>query len=277
MNRRKKIFIVIILVILTLTGIALFEGLRHVERITLPHGAKLTVFYCCNKENKQRMILLCPGGGYASLGRWIEGYFWVPFFIKQNFNVAVLEYRMPQKNPKKPMTDIKDAMYFLRHHSAINALRKDYIGMMGFSAGGHLVSLASVSENSLIRPDFAILLYPVISMREELTHKWSHDRLLGERSSRATDEQFSSELHVSTTIPPTFIAVSKNDSTVNPNNSILYSEEIRKHRRPVKLVVYPSGGHGWGYRKSFKWHDELKNDIKSWLQERFTNDCHNDV
>jgi acetyl esterase/lipase len=277
MNRRKKIIFVSLFVIFSLIGIVLFEGLRHIERITLPHGAKLTVFHCCNKEKKQRMILLCPGGGYASLGKWNEGYLWVPFFIKQNFNVAVLEYRMPQKKPEKPMTDIKEAMYFLRHHSSINTIGQDCIGMMGFSAGGHLVSLASVSENSQVRPDFAILLYPVISMRKELTHKWSHDHLLGEGSLRATDEQFSSELHVTTKTPPTFIAVSRNDSTVNPQNSILYSEEIRKHRRPVKLVVYPSGGHGWGYRKTFKWHDDLKSDIKIWLQEHFFNDCHNDV
>lgn len=277
MNRRKKIVFVSIFAIFTLISIVLFEGLRHIERITLPHGAILTIFHCCNKEKKHRMILLCPGGGYASLGKWNEGFLWVPFFIKQNFNVAVLEYRMPQKNPEKPMTDIKEAMYFLRHHSSINVIGQDCIGMMGFSAGGHLVSLASVSENSLVRPDFAILLYPVISMRKELTHKWSHDHLLGESSSRATDEQFSSELHVSTKTPPTFIAVSKNDNIVSPNNSVLYSEEIQKHGSPTKLVIFPSGGHGWGYRKSFKWHDDLKNDIKLWLQEHFFNDCHNDV
>ena len=104
-------------------------------------------------------------------------------------------------------------------------------------------------------------------MKTDLTQKWSHDNLLGENASEKLEEQFSNEQHVSEQTPPVFIAVSKNDSIVNPQNSIVFYRELRKFSRPVTLRIYPTGGHGWGYNTSFTYHKQLIADLTKWLNE----------
>ena len=143
---------------------------------------------------------------------------------------------------------------------------------MGFSAGGHLASTLMVSDKASARPDFGILFYPVISMKKELTHQGSHDHLLGKDASEQLENQYSNELHVSSLTSPAYIALSSDDHIVNPQNAIRFYEEMRARNLPVTLHVYPSGGHGWGYRLSFTHHEQMLNDLKEWLSNRQTNE-----
>ena len=138
---------------------------------------------------------------------------------------------------------------------------------MGFSAGGHLASTLMVCDNASLRPDFGILFYPVISMKKELTHKGSHDRLLGENASEQLEDRYSNELHVSSHTPPAYIAVSNDDQTVNPQNAVRFHDEMLAKKRSVTLHVYPSGGHGWGYQHSFTYHRQMLDDLKEWLKK----------
>lgn len=246
-----------------------FIGIK-IECYTLPHGAKIRIFQVGEGKKNHGTIIICPGGSYSSLTKWREGYLWIPFFLKQDYTVAILEYRMPNKNYNIPITDAKEALTHLRHHAQEYGMPNYKIGMMGFSAGGHLVSTLAVAEKQSDRPDFAILLYPVISMRKDLTHKWSHDNLLGENCPKYLEEKFSSYLHITEETPPVYLAVSKDDSMVNPNNTFIFYDKMIKMHRPTCLKVYKSGGHGWGASPSFRWHKEMEEDLRLWLAEEIT-------
>ena len=105
-------------------------------------------------------------------------------------------------------------------------------------------------------------------MKKELTHIDSHNQLLGEDVSRQLEDQFSNELHISEKTPPAFIAVTKDDKCVNPQNSIRFHDEMRARNRPVTLHVYPTGDHGWGYNFSFDYHRQMVRDLEEWLSKR---------
>lgn len=210
--------------------------------------------------------MILPGGGYSSLSKWNEGYLWIPFFHRLGYTVAILEYRMPFHNYTIPKTDASEAIITLKQQANDWGYEKDKIGLVGFSAGGHLASTMMVSEVDSIRPNYVLLFYPVVSMRKKLTHMGSHDNLLGEDATDELETQYSSELHVSESNPPLFIAVSKNDSVVNPLNSILLSKEIDHVGRPVSLHIYQEGGHGWGYTKFFPYRKQMISDLINWLE-----------
>ena len=139
---------------------------------------------------------------------------------------------------------------------------------MGFSAGGHLASTLMVSDKASVRPNFGILFYPVISMKKELTHLGSHNHLLGENASEELENRYSNELHVSDQTPPAYIALSRDDPEVKPQNAIRFYEEMRAKNRPITLHVYPSGGHGWGYKLTFDYHRQMLDDLGNWLRNR---------
>ena len=264
--RKVLLYSLIVILILIVVGVIVVkESIIHVQ---LPHGAVLHVLPAHKDNHTQGAIILCPGGGYDYLEKWNEGYMWFPYFHQLGYTVAVLEYRMPNLNYKIPMADGCEALQYMRSHAKELRFDENNVGMMGFSAGGHLVSTLMVNNRFLDRPDFGILFYPVISMKQELTHKRSHDHLLGENVSEELENQYSNELHISGKTPPAYIAVSSDDNKVNPKNSICFYNEMRVKKRPVMLHVYPMGGHGWGYRLSFPYHKQMLNDLKDWLKNR---------
>jgi acetyl esterase/lipase len=163
------------------------------------------------------------------------------------------------------MVDGAEAIQLMRTRAEEWNYDKNNVGVMGFSAGGHLASTLMVSDKASVRPDFGILLYPVISMKKELTHQGSHHHLLGENASEELENRYSNELHVSDQTPPAYIAVSNDDKKVNPQNAISFYDEMCAKRRPVQIHVYPSGGHGWGYKLSFPYHRQMLDDLKEWL------------
>jgi len=238
---------------------------NHYYQICLKSGSTLRVFKASGFNNRRGVIMILPGGGYSNIGKWNEGYLWIPFFHRLGYTVAVLEYRMPCHDYSIPVSDASEAMIALRKRTKDFDYDINKIGMMGFSAGGHLASTMMVSENDTIRPNFVLLFYPVVSMRKEITHMGSHNNLLGEDASIDLENKLSNELHVSNNNPPVFIAVSKNDSVVNPLNSILLSNEIKRVGRLVLFHVYPKGGHGWGYLRSFPSRKQMNSDMVNWL------------
>ena len=139
---------------------------------------------------------------------------------------------------------------------------------MGSSAGGHLASTMMVIDNDEVRPDFGILFYPVISMKKELTHIDSHNKLLGKDASGWLESHFSNELHVSEKTPPAFIAVTRDDKCVSPQNSILFHKEMRVKNRPAELHVYPSGGHGFVCRIRSEYRGQALEDLSDWLSKK---------
>ena len=264
--RKVLLYSLIVILILIVVGVIVVkESIIHVQ---LPHGAVLHVLPAHKDNHTYGAVMLCPGGGYRNLAKWREGYMWFPFFYGQGYTVAMLEYRMPNHNYQIPMTDGVEAIRLIRKRAKEWRCDENNVGIMGFSAGGHLASCLMVKDNPIDRPDFGILLYPVISMKKELTHKGSHNNLLGRNASEKLENQYSNELHVSAQTPPAYIAVSSDDKIVNPQNSFCFYNEMRTKGCPVVLHVYPSGGHGWGYRWSFPYHKQMLHDLKYWLNNR---------
>ena len=264
----KKVFIYTSVILLTIIVVSVIVVEKSIIRVQLPHGAILHVLPAPKNNQTHGAVLLCPGGGYRYLSKWNEGYLWFPFFYCQGFTVAMLEYRLPNHDPQIPMTDAADAVKLMRKLAEEWGYYENNVGVMGFSAGGHLASTLMVSDSASVRPDFGILFYPVISMKKEMTHQGSHDHLLGKDASEDLENRYSNELYVSDLTPPAYIALSIDDPKVNPQNSICFYDEMCAMHRPVTLQVYPSGGHGWGYLPSFTYHQQMLDDLSDWLRSR---------
>lgn len=264
----RKVLIYTFIVILTIIVVGVIVVRNSVIHVELPHGAALHVLPAPKDNHTHGAVILCPGGGYGHLEKWYEGYLWFPFFYRHGFTVAMLEYRLPNHNHQVPMIDGAEAVRLMRARAGEWGYERNNVGIMGFSAGGHLASTLLVSERASVRPDFGLLFYPVISMKKELTHRNSHDCLLGKNASEQLEIQYSNELHVSDRTPPTYIAVSSDDPIVDPQNSIRFHDEMRAKNRPVLLRVYPHNGHGWGYHLSFPYHEQMLDDLADWLSNR---------
>ena len=188
------------------------------------------------------MVVVCPGGGYNELMYRSEGTYAAKEMTAHGVSVAILCYRMPTGHHDIPLTDAQNAFRFLRHHAAGWGISK--IGIMGMSAGGHLAATAStLYTDSVTRPDFTILFYPVVSFCDGLGHKGSMRRLGLDES---LIERYSAEKNVTPDTPPALLFHSADDG-VNPEHSIRYYQALRKAGVQAGLVIFPSGGHGWGF------------------------------
>ena len=240
---------------------------RSIIHVRLPHGAVLHVLPYHRNIETGGAVIICPGGGYSYLEKWYEGYNWFPYFYLHGYTPAMLEYRMPKGNYRIPMTDAVEAIREMRCRADEWNFNKNNVGIVGFSAGGHLASTMMVMDNDSVRPNFGILFYSVISMKKELTHIDSHNQLLGEDASEQLENQFSNELHVSENTPPAFIAVANDDKAVSPRNSVLFRDAMYAKNRPVELHVYPSGGHGWASHLTAKYRRQVLEDLAEWLSK----------
>ena len=241
---------------------------NSVIHVQLPHGAVLHVLPNYRNNQSDGAVIICPGGGYSYLEKWYEGYKWFPFFYLRGYIPALLEYRMPKHDYNSPVTDGAEAIQMMRMHAKDWHFDDKQVGIVGFSAGGHLASTMMVNDNDSLRPDFGILFYPVISMKRELTHIDSHNQLLGKDASKQLEDQFSNELHISEKTPPAFIAVTSDDKAVSPRNSILFYEGMCAKNRPVLFRIYPSGGHGWVVRFFSEYRSQVLEDLSDWLKNK---------
>lgn len=194
-----------------------------------------------------------------------EGYDWAPFFNNKGIAVIVLRYRMPDGDPSIPVADAEAALKTVRDSADAWRLNPNDIGIMGFSAGGHLASYIATNAETSIRPSFQILFYPVITMDKAYTHMGSHDNLLGEDANAELEYLYSSEKLVTDETPRAFIVHCNDDNLVSPVNSINYYAALHRRHVPASLHIYPTGGHGWGIRESFPHKEEMMHELSTWL------------
>lgn len=228
--------------------------------------AKVWVYLPAKDQATGRAVVICPGGGYSHLAMNHEGHDWAPFFNNMGIAAIVLKYRLPNGNPDIPVSDAEEAIRLVRRNATDWGINPSNVGIMGSSAGGHLASVVATQGEKDAAPNFQILFYPVITMMPDITHHGSHDHLLGKNPGKKAEKNYSSDLQVTRVTPRAFIALSDDDRGVLPANGVNYYVECYRHDVPATLHVYPSGGHGWGNRDSFKFHNEMQLDLKAWLR-----------
>lgn len=232
----------------------------------LQDTAYIKVFLPDAKRATGRAVVICPGGGYAHLAMDHEGTQWAPFFNNMGIATIVLHYRMPNGNVKVPISDAEQAMRIVRSNAKSWHISPDNVGIMGFSAGGHLASTIATQSKGDAKPNFQILFYPVITMLQGYTHQGSHDNLLGYNASKKDEQKYCSDLQVTRVTPRACILLSDDDHAVLPINGVNYYAELYRHDVPASIYVYPTGGHGWGMNTSFAYHAEMLLNLKGWLE-----------
>jgi len=225
-------------------------------------------------------IVICPGGGYGGLVTGGEGHGIAKWLNRHGVTGAVLEYRLPAGRPYVPLLDAQRAIRMVRANAKQWGLAKNRIGIMGFSAGGHLAATAGVHfdygrfkysdpiEGVNCRPDFMVLVYPVISMGK-LTHGGSRNRLLGKKPSADLVAFFSNEKQVSRRTPPAFLAHAQDDRAVSPDNSKVFHEALLAHGVASKYLSLPSGGHGLNGYQGPMWDAWQKQSLEWLKQQKF--------
>jgi acetyl esterase/lipase len=227
-------------------------------------------------------VIICPGGGYWGLAIAHEGAEIAHWLNDLGVTAFVLKYRLPDNAIMKdksvgPMQDGQEAIRIVRRNAKEWGINPDKIGIMGFSAGGHLASTLSThynekvyepADNTSARPDFSLLIYPVISMNDEITHMGSRVNLLG--GSPSTDQviRFSNEMQVSDQTPPAFLVHSMDDGAVPVQNSIGYAQAMQKQNVACELHIYQSGGHGYGLGRSNNTESSWPEACRIWLESR---------
>ena len=227
--------------------------------------AELTVYLPDAKKASGRAVVCCPGGGYSHLAMDHEGHQWATFFNNQGIALIVLKYRMPHGNPMIPISDAEQAIKTVRMNAVEWHIDRTQVGIMGFSAGGHLASTIATHSTGEAAPNFQILFYPVITMDLSFTHKGSHDNLLGtghsKKEMKRLEANYSNDLQVNRVTPRAFLALSDDDKAVPAANGFGYYEQLYKHDVPASIHIYPTGGHGWGYRESFEYHYQRRSEV----------------
>jgi acetyl esterase/lipase len=218
-------------------------------------------------------VIICPGGGYSHLALGHEGEDVARKFNEYGVTAFVLKYRLPSDSIMTdksfgPLQDAQQAIYLLRKNAAAWKINPSRIGIMGFSAGGHLASTLTVhyadvkienKEKLSLRPDFAVLIYPVLSFISS-PHTGSVKNLIGANGSDAQKEYFSNERHADANTPITFMVHANDDATVPVENSILFNQALVKNKVPVETHLYQGGGHGFGLNNQTttdQWFDKL--------------------
>lgn len=235
-------------------------------RVVEFENPKVTVFLPPKGMENGKAIVACPGGGYTHLAQNHEGFYWAPFFNNLGYAFAVVEYRFPEGDRTKPMEDVEFAFKILKDNSEEWKISPDKIGIMGSSAGGHLASAIATHPTEIMRPAFQILFYPVVSLENEVTHGGTRRGFLGDNPPKELVEEWSPNNRVTPNTPPAFIALCSDDKVVKPINSILYYNALVEKEVPAAMMIYPTGGHGWGYRTKFHQHDLMLSELADWLR-----------
>jgi acetyl esterase/lipase len=234
------------------------EKTDRIGKVSIP---TLTVFV--PEKPNGTSVIICPGGGYQFLAINKEGYKTAERFNSLGITAFVLKYRLPSDEIMKnktigPLQDAQESVRFIRRNAEKWSLNPDKIGVLGYSAGGHLAASLSTKHNEIVyqnsdsisaKPNFSILIYPVISMNEAITHKGSRNKLLGNPASDELIEQFSTEKRISAETPPTFLAHAIDDKSVPVENSLQYLLGLRKYNIISEMHLYQKGGHGFGLGK----------------------------
>jgi acetyl esterase/lipase len=219
-----------------------------------------------------KAIVGIPGGGYSMLSNGHEGYLASEWLNERGIAYFVVNYRLPEGDRTKPIGDVEQGLRIIRDSAAVWGINPQDIGIMGFSAGGHLASVISTHSPLEIRPNFTILFYPVISMDENVSHKWSCRNFLGEEGQKDPElvREFSTNNAVrSQETPPVCIIMSSDDSLVPPvTNGLTYYTAMHSAGNECAMFIYPTGGHGYGFGPWFPYHNEMLANLGKWLDAR---------
>lgn len=244
------------------------ESFRDKEFIINISEPRMLAFPADKAKANGSAVLICPGGGYGGVSQIKEGEEFARWFNEMGISAFVLYYRMPNGHHAIPLTDMQTAFSIIRNCAKEWKIKKNKIGIMGFSAGGHLASTFGTHfKTKSERPAFMILGYPVVTMDSTYTHKGSRNNLLGKKPSEDLVKFYSNELHVTKKTPPTFIVHAKDDGAVPIANSENLKKALEANKVPVRLVIYDKGGHGFGMRKKNIPADNWPNELKSWMKE----------
>ena len=220
--------------------------LRHVSDL-----ARVDLYF--PKKPSGQMVVVCPGGGYSKLSTFNEGLYVADWMLSKGITVAVVKYRIPDGHWTVPLEDVHNAFRYCRANAG--KWKVDQIGVMGFSAGGHLAACASnLYVDEVTKPDFSILIYPVITFDFNIFSSRTRPSLIGDEEKWAGNElklseladYFSMEKRVGPETPQTFISHCTDDKTL-VENSLLYYKSLVTHKVPVEMHIWKSGGHGWGF------------------------------
>ncbi|KJF43942.1 alpha/beta hydrolase [Draconibacterium sediminis] len=240
-------------------------------------------FYPAPKEKATgTAVVICPGGGYSGLAIRHEGLQVAQWFNSVGITAFVLTYRQPDDAAMEnksigPLQDGQRAIRIVRRHAKEWGIDPEKIGIMGFSAGGHVASTISThytekvydpDDSTSARPDFSLLIYPVISMDSTITHRGSRVGLLGNAPLAEQVKHFSNDSQVNTHTPPAFVVHSLDDDVVPVENSIKYALAMKKHDVPCELHIYQSGGHGYGMAPGRSTQSMWPQACLKWLEAR---------
>lgn len=260
------------------------NGIMRIRSVTEPD---LKVVRPKNKNETGASVIICPGGGYYILAYNHEGDTIADWFASKGVTAFILKNRLPQaelfdQKEIRPLEDVQQAIRMLRENAAKYGIDPDKIGVMGFSAGGHLAASAATkfdrqvgdfaNSGVSVRPNFSILVYPVISFNDKFGHSGSRQNLIGPNLQIDQIDYYSNELHVTKETPPTFL-VHAFDDNVKIENSFVYAQALKAHGVPVEFHAYEKGGHGFGMTKKGRgpvesWPDRLAEWLKSndWMK-----------
>jgi acetyl esterase/lipase len=257
-----------------------YTDIMRIRNVQVPSVA---VYLPAKRHATGQAVIICPGGGYQVLAYDWEGIDIARWFASRGIAAIVLKYRLPVSNSvavrhEAPLQDAQRALRLTRFNAEHWNIDVNKIGVMGFSAGGHLAStlgtrfdhytldpVDAIDEVSA-RPDFMVLVYPVISFREQYSHTGSRDALLGEDAGSGLVDFYSNELHVSSKTPPAFLVHSGDDTAVPVENSLYFYQALVNQGIPAEMHIYPEGGHGYslalgrGYLQT--WTDRLYDWLK---------------
>jgi acetyl esterase/lipase len=253
---------------------------KNLWSLSLVSHPTLKIFLPEKSKANGTAVVICPGGGYTHLAMSHEGIEIADSLNALGIAAFVLKYRLPSDETMVdksvgPLQDAQRAIQLVRKNAEAWGVNPARVGIMGFSAGGHLASTAGTHfakahidnpDNISLRPDFMILLYPVISFSDSIAHHGSRDNLIGPDLSPARVKEYSNEWQVTQNTPPTFLMHCGDDQTVNVANSIHFYEALQHSGVPAEMHIYPHGGHGFGLHNkttSDAWFDRLK----TWLSD----------
>lgn len=229
-------------------------------------SAELYIYKASAENATGQAIVICPGGGYEDVCMTYEGVDAARWLAENGITCGVLKYRMPNGHREVPLEDAIEALRIMRRNAEELNIDPAQVGIMGYSAGGHLAAYASTFAPVGEEPAFTILMYAVITGEWGLTHEGTFNNLLGEGHTAVERAEYSLENRVTAHTPPALLMLSDDDKIVPPISSTRYYNALKKHGIEASLHIYPDGWHGWGMSQRFPYRTQWQESMLDWLK-----------